>query len=96
MADEWTDIFRNLSAFTYGKAFLKIGDGRNGYYVIYDHYFGPGNSVNDQALAAEAAICNLSSNGDGRHWDSEKHVTDCYERTPFDFGWIGRSCICRC
>ena len=74
VAAELTDVFRDLSAHTYGKQLLKTGDGRRGYNAIYDHYLGP-NSVNNQAAAAESVINGLSYNGEGRRWNFEKCVT---------------------
>lgn len=79
LAEELTDIWRDHPGYTYGKAFLKKGEGRVGYYALYNHYLGV-NSVNDQSSAAETAIRNLTYNGEGRRWTFEKYATTMKEQ----------------
>jgi hypothetical protein len=93
VAEELTDIFRDHAAYTYGKVFLRRGDGRLGYYAIYDHYLGP-NSVNNQSAAAEKLIANLTYSSESRRWDFEKFATTMKEQHQIldglkDYGYSG-------
>jgi hypothetical protein len=94
VAEELTDIWRDHPGYTYGKAFLKAGDGRRGYFMLKEHYLGM-NSVNDQSSAAETAIRNLMYNGEGRRWSFEKYATAMKEQHGVldqlkEYGYSGR------
>jgi hypothetical protein len=87
-------MWKDEPGYAYGKAFLKLGDGRRGYYALKEHYLGP-NGVTDQSSAAETEIRNLTYNGEGRRWTFEKYATAMKEQHGIldqlrEHGYAGR------
>ena len=72
-------ITRTEDCWTYVKPAQRTHNGRDAFYMLYDHYLGP-NNVNNMALDAEHKLANTHYQGEKKRWTFEKYASQQVEQ----------------